>query len=128
MAPVAPVKTTVGMIRRFSSGIDRCLPRIAARALASPVSATICCRNGRYSPLAVIVSAHDGYPRHLRSGADFIEVDVRRNADGVIVLAHDDLKPGRAYPTYDELLAALPPDMGLHIDLKETGFELELMK
>jgi glycerophosphoryl diester phosphodiesterase len=76
----------------------------------------------------VIVSAHDGYPRLLRSGADYIEVDVRRTPAGVIVLAHDELQPGRRYPTYDELLRALPHDAGLHIDLKEKGFERELME
>jgi len=75
----------------------------------------------------VIVSAHDGYPRHLNSGADFIEVDIRRDADGVIVLAHDELEAGRRYPTFDELLRALPDGVGLHLDLKEKGFELELM-
>ncbi len=75
----------------------------------------------------MIVSAHDGYPRHLNSGADFIEVDVRRDAGGVIVLAHDELAAGRVYPTFDELLRALPDGVGLHLDLKEKGFELELM-
>lgn len=76
----------------------------------------------------MIVSAHDGYPRLLRSGADYVEVDIRRTNEGVIVLAHDEPQPGRRYPTYDELLQALPDDVGLHIDLKETGFELELME
>lgn len=76
----------------------------------------------------MIVSAHDGYPRLLDSGADYIEVDIRRNAHGVIVLAHDPVQPDRSYPTYDELLANLPAGTGLHIDLKETGFELELME
>jgi glycerophosphoryl diester phosphodiesterase len=75
----------------------------------------------------VIVSAHDGYPRLLRSGADYIEVDIRRTAGGVIVLAHDEPRPGRRHPTYEELLRALPNGVGLHIDLKEKGFELELM-
>jgi glycerophosphoryl diester phosphodiesterase len=76
----------------------------------------------------VIVSAHDGYPRHLHSGADYIEVDIRRTRDGVIVLAHDEPVPGRRYPTYDELLGALPTGVGLHLDLKEKGFEHELME
>ena len=75
----------------------------------------------------MIVSAHDGYPRHLSSGADFVEVDIRRTPEGVIVLAHDPLEPGRRYPTFDELLRALPDGVGLHVDLKEKGFELELM-
>jgi len=76
----------------------------------------------------VIVSAHDGYPRLLHSGADYIEVDVRRTPDGIIVLAHDELQPGRRYPTLDELIRALPDQVGLHLDLKEKGFELELME
>ncbi len=76
----------------------------------------------------MIVSAHDGYPRHLHSGADYIEVDIRRTPEGVIVLAHDELEPGRTYPTYDEVLRALPPGLGLHLDLKAKGFELELME
>jgi glycerophosphoryl diester phosphodiesterase len=75
----------------------------------------------------VIVSAHDGYPRWLLSGADYIEVDIRRTPDGVIVLAHDELRAGRRYPTYDELLRALPATVGLHIDLKEKGFEPEVL-
>jgi glycerophosphoryl diester phosphodiesterase len=76
----------------------------------------------------VIVSAHDGYPRLLYSGADYIEVDVRRAPDGQIVLAHDELQTGRRHPTFDELLRALPKTVGLHVDLKERGFELELMR
>ena len=76
----------------------------------------------------MIVSAHDGYPNLLHSGADFIEVDVRRAPEGVIVLAHDELQPGRRYPTFDELLTALPDHVGLHLDLKEKGFEIELME
>ena len=44
------------------------------------------------------------------------------------MLAHDELEPGRRYPTYAELLENLPPGVGLHLDLKESGFELELMQ
>lgn len=75
----------------------------------------------------MIVSAHDGYPRLLRSGADFIEIDIRRSADGVIVLAHDELKPGRVYPALERVLAEIDDRTGVHLDLKEAGFETELM-
>jgi glycerophosphoryl diester phosphodiesterase len=75
----------------------------------------------------VIVSAHDGYPRLLSSGADFIEIDVRRDAAGAIILAHDEPRPGRRYPTLDEVLAQIDGRSGLHLDLKEAGFEPELM-
>jgi glycerophosphoryl diester phosphodiesterase len=76
----------------------------------------------------VIVSAHNGYPRHLDSGADFIELDIRRTSEGVIVLAHDPIKSGIRYITFDEVLAQTPANVGLHLDLKERGFEVELLK
>ena len=64
----------------------------------------------------------------MHSGADYIEIDVRRASDGRIVLAHDPLDPGRSYVDFDEVVDALPAGVGLHIDLKEKGFELELME
>jgi glycerophosphoryl diester phosphodiesterase len=73
----------------------------------------------------VIVSAHDGYPRWLSSGADYIEVDVRRRRDGVIVLSHDELRPGDAPIRFEEVVDRA---CGLQLDLKEAGFELELMR
>jgi len=75
----------------------------------------------------VIVSAHDGYPRWLHSGADFIEVDIRRDAGGEIILAHDEPRPGDRYPTLDQVLAEIGGRSGLHLDLKEAGFEIELV-
>jgi glycerophosphoryl diester phosphodiesterase len=77
--------------------------------------------------LWVIVSAHDGYPRFLHSGADFIEIDIRRDAGGEIILAHDEPRPGDRYPTLDQVLAAIDGQTGLHLDLKEPGFEMELL-
>ena len=76
----------------------------------------------------MIVSAHDGYPRWVNSGADFIEVDIRRTPDGVIVLSHDELKPGRRVPTLDEVLDATRGRIGVQLDLKEPGYELEVVK
>jgi len=75
----------------------------------------------------LIVSAHNGYPRHLNSGADFIEVDVRRTKAGVVVLAHDALRLDRQYDTFDEVLDAACGKIGIQIDLKETGYEVELV-
>jgi glycerophosphoryl diester phosphodiesterase len=77
--------------------------------------------------LSVIVSAHDGYPRLLHSGADFIEIDVRRDPSGAIILAHDKPRPGDRHPTLDQVLAEIDGSSGLHLDLKEAGFETELM-
>ena len=75
----------------------------------------------------MIVSAHDGYPRLLHSGADFIEVDIRLNAEQEIILAHDQPRPGESHPTLDQALQALDGTSGLHLDLKEAGFELQLL-
>jgi hypothetical protein len=75
----------------------------------------------------VLISAHAGYPRWLDSGADFIEVDIRRDDRGVIVDAHDPPKPGDNHATYAEILEAAAGRIGLHLDLKESGFELELV-
>jgi glycerophosphoryl diester phosphodiesterase len=77
--------------------------------------------------LRVIVSAHDGYPRFLHSGADFIEVDIRRDAGREIILAHDAPQPGDRYPTLEHVLAEIDGQTGLHLDLKESGFENELL-
>lgn len=76
----------------------------------------------------VIVSAHDGYPRWVNSGANFIEIDIRRSSNGVIVLAHDKLKPGGRYVTFKEIADAACGRIGMHLDLKETGYEVELIR
>jgi glycerophosphoryl diester phosphodiesterase len=76
----------------------------------------------------VIVSAHDGYPRFLHTGVDFVEIDIRRDAGGEIILAHDEPRPGNRYPTLDQVLAEIDGRTGLHLDLKESGFETALLR
>ena len=73
----------------------------------------------------MIVSAHDGYPRWLDAGADYIEVDVRRTREGVIVLSHDELRPGATPIRLEEVVERA---CGLQLDLKEPGFERELIR
>jgi glycerophosphoryl diester phosphodiesterase len=75
----------------------------------------------------VIVSAHNGYPRWLNSGADFIEIDIRRTRRQVVVVAHDPLRWWRRYVRFDEVLERVPKATGLHLDLKEAGYERELV-
>ena len=75
----------------------------------------------------MIVSAHAGYPRLVNSGADYIEVDVRRNADGMFVISHDEPKPGGKLPMLDEVLDAAAGKVGVQLDLKEAGHEVEVV-
>lgn len=75
----------------------------------------------------MLISAHAGYPRWLDSGADFIEVDIRRDPQGVIVDAHDEPRPAERHTPFDEIVEKAAGRIGLHLDLKEPGFELELL-
>jgi glycerophosphoryl diester phosphodiesterase len=76
----------------------------------------------------VLISAHAGYPEWLDSGADFIEVDVRRNDDGIFIVSHDPPKVGIEYATLDEVIEGAQGRIGLQLDLKESGYEIELVK
>jgi glycerophosphoryl diester phosphodiesterase len=82
----------------------------------------------RHDFCVLIVSAHQGYPRWINSGADFIEVDVRRSADGALVVSHDEPKRGSKRPTLDEVLDAAAGRVGVQLDLKEVGDELEVVQ
>jgi len=97
-----------------------------------------------------LISAHRGscgvpglpaaerYDRAIRLGVDYVELDVRRTADGLLVNYHDDLTPsgrptgsltyvdlktelGAELLTIAELLDVVAGRVGLHVDLKETG-------
>ncbi|HEV2029006.1 MAG TPA: glycerophosphodiester phosphodiesterase [Candidatus Dormibacteraeota bacterium] len=91
------------------------------------------------------VSAAERYRRAIGLGVDFIEFDVRRTRDGVTVVHHDDwTKSGRAIRdfayrqltdelgsealTLDELLDVAAGHVGLHLDLKEPGYEAEIVQ
>jgi len=91
------------------------------------------------------VSAADRYRHAIELGVDFVEFDVRRTSDGVTVIHHDDdTVSGRAVSelTYRELAEELGPEsltfdqlldvaagrVGLHLDLKEAGYEAEIVR
>jgi glycerophosphoryl diester phosphodiesterase len=107
--------------------------------------------------MAALISAHrggsaaDGVPaadryRHaIELGVDFVEFDVRKTRDGVMVIYHDDRTgSGRAVRdlthrelaeelgpealTFDELLDVAAGRVGLHLDLKEAGYEAEVVR
>lgn len=81
-----------------------------------------------------MITAHSGadgfqdnslaYVRYaLASGADCLEVDVRRGADGKLMLGHD--AADAALPSLEEVftLLAETPRMGINCDLKVPGLE-----
>jgi glycerophosphoryl diester phosphodiesterase len=103
-----------------------------------------------------LISAHRGscgvealpaaerYRRAIVLGVDFVEFDVRRTGDKVNVIYHDDrTASGRsirdtAYRdlveelgpealTFDELLDIAAGHVGLHLDLKEPGYEADIV-
>ncbi len=80
------------------------------------------------------ITAHSGadgfednslsYVRYaLASEADYLEVDVRRGADGKLMLGHDEADA--ALPALEEVFSLLAetPRMGINCDLKEPGLE-----
>lgn len=65
----------------------------------------------------------------IDAGADMIETDLRRTADGRLVLHHDPL-PLTAAPDLcglDELLGVVRGRVALDLELKEAGYEAEVL-
>lgn len=73
----------------------------------------------------VLISAHDGFPRWAGAGADYLEVDVRRDRSGTFILAHDEPRAGAPFVTLE---AALGGSEGLQLDLKQRGWEVEVVE
>jgi glycerophosphoryl diester phosphodiesterase len=91
------------------------------------------------------VPAVDRYRQAIGLGVDFVEFDVRKTRDGTMVIYHDDRTAsgrdvaGMTYGelaeelgpeamTFDELLDVAAGRVGLHLDLKETGYEAEVVR
>lgn len=98
----------------------------------------------RGGPVVDGQSAADRYRHAIAIGVDYVEFDVRKTKDRVTVICHDDCtvsgRPIRelAYRdlteelggealTFDELLEVAAGRVGLHLDLKETGYEAEIV-
>ena len=87
--------------------------------------------------------AAERYRRAIELGVDYVELDVRRTLDGLYVNYHDDVTPsgrpaesltyaalkdelGSELLLLDELFDVVGGRVGLHIDLKEAGYETEI--
>ncbi|MFD3627264.1 glycerophosphodiester phosphodiesterase family protein [Streptomyces sp. NPDC058698] len=86
----------------------------------------------------------EAYEDALVSGAEYVEFDVRRTADGVFVVHHDprvrrtgpplsalthaelNERAGYPVPVVDEVMELVAGRLVAHLDLKETGHEREL--
>jgi len=83
----------------------------------------------------------EAYRLAVEAGADGIELDVRRTADGVLVMNHDDRVPGfppilemtfaeirnqiPTMPTFIETLAAIPQSIWLNVEIKNFPDEAD---
>ncbi len=89
--------------------------------------------------------AAERYRRAIAMGVEFVEIDVRRTADGVYCNYHDERTPsglllrGLSYAALedelgaelvrvDDVMAMVPGRVGLHVDLKEAGYETEVVQ
>jgi glycerophosphoryl diester phosphodiesterase len=83
----------------------------------------------------------EAYRLAVEAGADGIEMDVRRTVDGVLVMNHDDRRPGfppivemtfaeireqlPSMPTLIETLASVPQDVWLNVEVKNFPDEAD---
>jgi glycerophosphoryl diester phosphodiesterase len=74
-------------------------------------------------------STPEAFEAAIEAGADMLETDVRRAADGRLVLAHDPLPGGRAGGAMPlpALLRQAAGRTALDLELKEAGWEHELL-
>ncbi|KES08828.1 glycerophosphodiester phosphodiesterase [Streptomyces toyocaensis] len=90
-------------------------------------------------------ATREAYEDALASGAEYVEFDVRRTADGVFVVHHDprvrrtgpplstlthaelNERAGYPVPVVEEVMELIAGKLVGHLDLKETGHERELI-
>jgi len=90
-------------------------------------------------------ATREAYEDAIRSGAEYVEFDIRRTADGVFVVYHDPRvgpggpalsrithrelseRAGYPVPVVDEVMSLIAGKLVGHLDLKETGYERELI-
>src|SRR5258708_4452882 len=107
------------------------------------MKALISAHRGGFAPDGV--PAAERYHRAIELGGDFVEFDVRKTRGGAMVIFPDDRTPsgreghgpthrgpaeglGPGAVTPDELLDVAAGRVGLHLDLKETGYEGEVVR
>ncbi|MEU3851803.1 glycerophosphodiester phosphodiesterase family protein [Streptomyces sp. NPDC029554] len=87
----------------------------------------------------------EAYEDALESGAEYVEFDIRRTGDGVLVVHHDprvgpagpplsalghaelNERAGYDVPVVDDVMALIAGKLVAHLDLKEAGYEREVI-
>jgi glycerophosphoryl diester phosphodiesterase len=69
----------------------------------------------------------EAFEKAIELGADMVEFDVRRSADGILVVSHDPLPPPGA-PTLEEVVGLCTGRIALDVELKEAGLEDEVLR
>ncbi|MGW0615849.1 glycerophosphodiester phosphodiesterase family protein [Streptomyces sp. NPDC002788] len=87
----------------------------------------------------------EAYEDALESGAEYVEFDIRRTRDGVLVVYHDprvgrtgpllstlthaelSARAGYEVPVVDDVMALIAGKLVAHVDLKEVGYEQEVV-
>ena len=69
----------------------------------------------------------EAFEKAIELGADVAELDVRRGADGVLVVSHDPAPPPDV-ATLDEVVSVCAGRIALDVELKEPGLEEEVLR
>lgn len=67
------------------------------------------------------------FERAIALGADMVEFDVRRTADGRLIVRHDEGEPRDNPPTLAEALDLCRGRIGIDVELKEPGYVREVV-
>ena len=68
------------------------------------------------------------FAKAIEIGADMIEFDVRRAADGTLVVSHDRVRKAAHVPTLDDTLRLTKGRIQLDVELKEPGCERDALQ
>jgi glycerophosphoryl diester phosphodiesterase len=69
----------------------------------------------------------EAFAKAIELGADIVELDVRRGADGGLAVSHDPL-PASDAPTLEQVVELCAGRITLDVELKEPGLEDEVLR
>lgn len=70
----------------------------------------------------------EAFTRAIELGADVVELDVRRNHDGGLVITHDPLPAPPEAPTLEQVVELCAGRIALDVELKEPGLEEDVLR